>query len=180
MSKQDNNDQRYASFTRLFLRHERRIRRFVRVLLTSDAEVDDVLQEVALVAWRKYSESKDVKDFGSWACVIARYEVLKWRRKHARDRLVFREDTLRLLADTEMENIDQRERECSALEQCLQKLSKFERALVMSVHTPGASVARIAEETGQQARRLYRRVSGLRLALLNCVKSQLAEGISNG
>ena len=144
-------------------------------MMTSDEGVEDVLQEVALVAWRKFAELKEDESFGKWACMIARYEVLKWRRKHARDRLVFSERTLELLSEAELENVELRERERSALDWCIKKLSEAERSLVMAVHLPGSSVARIAEESGQQAKRLYRQVSGLRLALQRCVNARLAE-----
>jgi len=176
MTTDSDNDLLYESFTRTFLRHERKVRAFVRTLMTSDAAVDDIIQEVATVAWRKFTDLKEEEDFGLWACVIARFEVMKWRRKIARDRLVFSEHTLELLADDELENVDRRERERSALDGCLQKLSKAERTLVMAVHTPGASIQRIAEETSQSVRRLYHKVSGLRAALLDCVKCQLAKG----
>ena len=177
MTERDDSHQLYESFTRLFLRNEEKVRAFVRVMMTSDVAVDDVVQEVAVVAWRKFSDLKDGEDFGLWACVIARYEVLKWRRKHARDRLVFSEKTLNLLATAELENVEQREQERSTLDWCLLKLTDSERALVMSVHNPESSVARIAEETGQQAKRLYRQLPKLRLALSNCVKTQLAKEI---
>lgn len=166
---------KYEEFTCLFLGQERKVRAFVRRMTVSEEDMDDVIQQVALVAWRKFSDLKAGEDFGLWACVIARYEVLKWRRKQARDRLVFSEQTLNLLADTELENLERRERERKSLDSCLEKLSDNERALVLSVHTPGLSVARIAEETGQQAKRLYRRVSKLRLALLACVETEVAK-----
>jgi RNA polymerase sigma-70 factor, ECF subfamily len=177
MTEHDNNHRQYEAYTRLFLRNEGKVRAFARAMMTSDAGVDDVVQEVALVAWRKFSDLKEGEEFGLWACVIARYEVLKWRRKHARDRLVFSEQTLNLLATAELESVDLRERERVALDACLESLPDDQRTLVMSVHTPSSSVARIAEETGQQAKRLYRKVSSLRLALLDCVNTQLAEEI---
>lgn len=175
MTDHDDRHQHYETFTRLFLRNEGKVRGFVRAMMASDVGVDDLVQEVALVAWRKFSDLKEGEEFGLWACVIARYEVLKWRRKHARDRLVFSEQTLNLLATAELESVDLRERERSALDVCLEKLPEDQRTLVMSVHTPNSSVARVAEETGQQAKRLYRKVSGLRLALLDCLNTQLAE-----
>ena len=170
------NHQLYELFTQNFIRHERGIRTFVRTMMTSSTGVDDILQEVAIVAWRKFADLKEVEDFGLWARVIARYEVLKWRRKIARDRLVFSEHTLELLAVDELENVDRRQQERSALASCLQKLSDAEQTLVMASHTPGTSVKRIAEKTSQSAKRLYRKVSGLRLALLDCVKCQLMKG----
>ena len=175
MTEHDNRHRQYEAYTRLFLRNEGKVRAFVRAMMASDVGVDDLVQEVALVAWRKFSDLEEGEEFGLWACVIARYEVLKWRRKNARDRLVFSEQTLNLLATAELESVDLRERERLALDACLQKLPADQRTLVMSVHTPSSSVARIAEETGQQAKRLYRKVSSLRLVLLDCVNTQLAE-----
>lgn len=43
MQERDDSHQRYESFTRLFLRNEEKIRAFVRVMMTSDVAVDDVL-----------------------------------------------------------------------------------------------------------------------------------------
>ena len=105
------------------------------------ADVDDVMQDVGLACWRKFSELERKEDFPQWACVVARFEVLSHRRKHARDRLVFSEETLALLADVEVTRLDQRQRERVAIEACLQKLALAERTLVLSVHMPGASVA---------------------------------------
>ena len=121
MTERYDSHELYESFTRLFLRNEETVRAYVRAMMTSDVQVDDVVQEVAVVAWRKISELKDDEDFGLWACVIARYEVLKWRRRQVRDRLVFSERTLELLTTVELEFVEQRERERSALHGCLEK-----------------------------------------------------------
>ena len=86
MTDHDDRHQHYETFTRLFLRNEGKVRGFVRAMMASDVGVDDLVQEVALVAWRKFSDLKEGEEFGLWACVIARYEVLKWRRTHAGNR----------------------------------------------------------------------------------------------
>ena len=164
----------YEAFTRLLLKHEPSIRSYVRSMLPTCDGVDDVLQEVAIVAWRKFGQLEDGEDFRLWVCVIARFEVLKWRRKHARDRLVFREETLKLLADCELERLEARERERRVLDGCLDKMSPAERALLMSVHTPGSSVARIAQESGREVKRLYRQLDKLRAALRACVATSLS------
>lgn len=168
-------DELHEAFVEQFARSEQQIRAFVRSLLPPWADVDDVMQDVGLACWRKFSDLEKNEDFPRWACVVARFEVLKHRRKHARDRLVFSEETLALLSDVEVTRLEHRQRERVAIEACLQKLRLAERTLVLSVHTPGASVARIAEETGQQAKRLYRKVSAIRGMLRDCMRQRLAE-----
>ena len=64
------------------------------------------MQEVSLAAWKKFDQLDDVEEFPVWACVIARYEILMFRRRHARDRLVFSERVYELLADQSLEQVE--------------------------------------------------------------------------
>ncbi|QEF97547.1 RNA polymerase sigma factor [Stieleria maiorica] len=172
---------RYSEFVSLLARHDQSIRRFARSLLPSGQGVDDVMQETALECWKKYESftpetAEDAaEEFIRWACVIARYKVLSWQRDRGRDRLVFREGVIEQLAQTAMRDLSQRERERNAIEACLKELEDRERRLVLSVHAPGESVAKIAEETGIKVRRLYSKVNALRKRLADCVQLRLLE-----
>lgn len=186
MNQQSDREQRYSEFVALLARHDLSIRRFVRSLLPSRDGVDDVVQDTALECWKKFSEFKpesredSVEEFVRWACVIARYKAMSWQRDKARDRLVFRERVIERLAQAAMDNLDQRDVEQSAIESCLGELPDEQRRLVLSVHSPGESVAAIAEETGEAARRLYNKVNVLRKRLLECVQRRIATEDGNG
>lgn len=177
---------RYNEFVGLLARHDQAIRRFVRSLLPSKEGADDVMQETALECWKKFSDfapenpEQAVDEFIRWACVIARYKALSWQRDHARDRLVFRESVIERLAQHAMDHLDQHEMERQAIGLCLGKMETDQRQLVLSVHAPGDSIARIAARTGEKARRLYSRVNVLRKRLLECVQQQLAEELRHG
>ncbi|MEM9588919.1 MAG: sigma-70 family RNA polymerase sigma factor [Planctomycetota bacterium] len=179
-------EQQYDEYVALLARNDLAIRRFVRFLLPSRDGVDDVLQETALECWRKFSQFQpngtDVADgeFVRWACVIARYKVLSWQRDRSRDRLVFRDTVIEQLSEAATHGLELQEDQRLAIEACLEKLPPEERRLVLSVHSPGESIARIAQETGQKARRLYSRVNALRIILLACVQSRLAGEVGNG
>lgn len=86
-------------FVQLFARHERNLRAFIRSMGLDWFAVDDVVQTISLVMWRKWDQFDPDTDFMQWARVIARFEVLKFRRKMARDRHVFRDDVMEWLAD---------------------------------------------------------------------------------
>jgi len=167
-------EQQYDEFVRLLAQHEAAIRRFIRFLMPSRDGVDDVAQETALECWRKFPDfqsscSDDAAgDFVRWASVIARFKALSWQRDKARDRLVFRDSVIERLAQAATSQRGQPEAERLATESCLQKLSPDQQRLVLSVHTPGDSVARIAAETGEKPRRLYSKVNSLRKLLLKC------------
>jgi len=178
---QTDREVRYHQFVELLTGNDQAIRRFVRSLLPSRDGVDDVVQDTALECWKKFSDFEPsspqdaVGDFARWACVIARYKVLSRHRDRTRDRLVFRETVVTQLAATAMENLEQCESERRAIDRCLMEMNDEQRRLVLSVHSPGESIARIADETGQKARRLYSKVNALRKLLLACVEQKLAE-----
>ena len=63
-------------FLRLWTHHEPELRAFVRSCVPRAEDVDEVMQEVSLVAWRKFSSLTGPAEFPKWACLIARYEIL--------------------------------------------------------------------------------------------------------
>ena len=140
---------------------------------------EGVAQETALECWKKFAEfapasPEDATDqFIRWASVIARFKALSWQRDRGRDRLVFRKDVIKLLSKSALEDVADYDREQNAVECCLQKFEDGQRRLVLSVHQPGESIARIAEATGMNARRLYHQVNSLRKQLLECVRLRL-------
>lgn len=186
MDNEPDREQRYQKFVALLARHDLSIRRFVRSLLPSRDGVDDVVQDTALECWKKYSEfhSENLEDSGDgfirWACVIARYKAMSWQRDRARDRLVFRESVIERLAQVALDDLDQQQLEQTAIEVCLGKLPDDQRRLVLSVYSPGESVAAIAEETGEAARRLYSKINVLRKRLLECVAQRIAAEVGHG
>ena len=170
---------RYDQFVALFGRHERAVRGVIRSMLPSSQDADEVMQEVGLACWHKFSDfqTDDSQDaFFRWACVIARFEVLKYRRKCARDRLVLSDETIQLLSAEAEDRALIAEQERQALEDCLNRMPPADQRLLLSVHTRGDSVADIARQLGQNARRLYSRVNALRDLLGECVRQKLAEG----
>jgi len=173
------NNAQCERFMGLFARQERVVRGFVRSLIPTVQEVDDVMQEVGMACWRKFDSfdphgSSD--EFARWACAIARFEVRRHRRKMAGDRIVLSEDVIEILATDAEERVSKAEAEQTAVKHCLRKLQDAERRLLLSVHTPDDSVVRIASELGQNARRLYSKVNALRVLLAECVRQNLAEG----
>ena len=181
-----NREASYHEFVGHLTRSDRVIRRFVSTLLPNSDAIDDVVQETALECWRRFddfvptNDSESAADFGRWACVIARYKALSWQRNRSRDRLVFREDVMEKIADTGLQHLPAIDDEQAAIEKCLQTLSPEQRRLVLSVHAPGESIAKIATETGDNARRLYRQLNTLRQQLFRCVQHRLTVEAQHG
>ncbi len=179
-------EKQYDEFVALLARNDLAIRRFIRFLLPSKDGVDDVLQETALECWKKFAdfepenEAVAADEFVRWACVIARFKAMSWQRDRSRDRLVFRESVIEQLSHEALHTLDQQDEQRDAVAKCLERLTPAQRRLVLSVHSPGESIARIADETGEKVRRLYSQVNALRSALLECVERRLAGEVTNG
>ena len=166
-------DARYELFVQRFAQFEPDIRRFVRSLLPTWTDTDEVVQQTALVIWRKFDQYDPETHFMKWACVIARFEALAYRRKMARDRHVFREDVMELMADEGIEEtIDARQPMREALQSCLQSLPEKQRRFLMLAYTPGVKTKQLAEEAGSTAPAFYMRLKRLRRKLMECVESK--------
>jgi len=164
---------RYESFVARFAHYEPDLRRFIRSLLPTHTDADEVVQQTAIVIWRKYEQYDPATNFMKWACVIARFEALAYRRKMARDRLVFREDLLSLMADESVEEIDARRSEHDALEECLGAMPEKQRKFVTLAYTPGVKVKEMAKEAGSTSAAFYMRLKRLRRQLMRCIESKM-------
>ncbi|MEM8954626.1 MAG: sigma-70 family RNA polymerase sigma factor [Verrucomicrobiota bacterium] len=165
-------DDRYELFVQRFAHHEPDLRRFIRSLLPTATDADEVLQQTAIVSWRKFDQYDPDTNFIKWACVIARFEALAYRRKMARDRLVFNEDILNLMADEGAEELPARQAEHDALESCLNEMPEKQRRLLTLAYTPGVKINELAKEAGASAASFYMRLSRLRRGLAKCIESK--------
>lgn len=169
-------DERYETFVAIFAHHEPDLCRFIRSLLPSWTDADEVLQQTAIVIWRKFDQYDPSTQFMKWACVIARFEALGYRRKMARERLVFREDVMELMADEGIDELETRSREHEALEGCMRKMPETQRKFLTLAYTPGVKVKDLAEEAGATSAAFYMRLKRLRHQLMQCVEAKLQSG----
>ena len=165
----------HEDFLRLFTKHEPELRAFVRACLPRAADVDEVMQEVSLVAWRKFSTLTEAALFPRWACLIARYEILMFRRAHARDRLVLDEDIIERLADEGTEEMPVRHAQLAALDDCMAKLPCERRELALAAYAPETSMKSLAAQLGRSEGSLYQLLARIRQELLRCVERTLAQ-----
>ena len=166
---------RYEEFVRLYSQHEPALRAFVRSLTFHWQDTDEVMQETSLLLWRKFDQFEPGTSFLRWGCVVARFEALKFRRQKARDRHVFDEDLLDLLAEEAIDESAQLELERRALDCCMEKLGERERRWVTSAYAGNTTIKELAEQTGRSATSLYKVLNRIRINLLECVERSLKE-----
>lgn len=175
----DDSNANHETFLKLLLRHEPGIRAFIRAVVQRADDVDEIMQEVSVVAWRKFDSLTAQEGFGRWACAIARYEVLKFQRARARDRFVL-DDALmeRILEESVEESVEEsrdRDLRLPMLERCLEKMPQSRRDLLLQAYSPGCTLRALAERLSKSEDALYQLLRRLRLELKLCVEVGLAE-----
>lgn len=166
-----------GDFMRLLMQHEPALRAFARSLLPNWALVDEVIQEASLTLWQKFDQLEDEPGFLPWAKVIVCFKCLSEIGKLGRDRHVFSEGVLELLAD-EAAAIDAEEQAAAmkALRTCLTKFSQPHQELLLAPYSGEGRVKAIAEASGKSANALYKLLGRLRGKLSDCVHQTVARG----
>lgn len=168
-------DQQNLEFMQLYSKAVPDVRAFLRKLLPSWHDVDEVLQETTIVLWKKFDSFEKGSNFTAWACVIARYEVLTYKRKKARDKHVFSDELLEIISEEALEQEEVLLHERDALKTCLSKLQDKQRKVLVSVYQTDQSIKTAAESLGKTATALYKMLRRLRELLLSCIEKELVK-----
>lgn len=149
---------------------------YICALTANSQDARDILQETNLKICKKAAEYDPLRPFMGWAKTLAVYEVMTYRKKQRRDRLVFENDvfeTLAAKADSETQDV---ERHLAYLEGCIRKLPPILREVVDARYLKSCSVGLVAQQLGRSANAVSLLLMRARQALSDCVRRAVAEG----
>lgn len=146
---------------------------YVRSLLPGDPGAKDVAQQANATLWQKRDDFALGTNFKAWAFSVARYEVLNYRKRQARDaRLVFSEELEETFAEELSARDDGAEQQHQALKRCLEKLRPQDRELLMHRYAKAGTLSEFAAQAGRSVGGLKVTLHRLRNALLECMQRQ--------
>jgi RNA polymerase sigma-70 factor (ECF subfamily) len=172
-------------FTHHWSRTQLSVRAFLTSFLSDRSSVDDCIQEVALLAWKKgprgHAENEPFLAF-CLACA-RRIGMAQVRKKYRSGRYLLSTETLASLGDTvaTMEQQEMRDAEAriSSLQSCLDSLEPGPRKLLELRYSSKDHTAlqKEAKSTGKSMDAIYKKLERLRTLLRECVvrKSTLRE-----
>jgi RNA polymerase sigma-70 factor (ECF subfamily) len=134
----------------------------------------DVLQETNLALWDKAQEYDPSRPFLPWAYRMAYLQVLAYRKRCARSRLVFDDELVGALAVEARGDDAGHERRLEALGHCMDRLPGPRRKLLDRRYLHGETVDRIAADLRKAPNVVAANLYRIRKALLECIQSQLA------
>jgi RNA polymerase sigma-70 factor, ECF subfamily len=147
---------------------------FICSLMGELEQAQDVLQETNVKLWRRAKEYDPQRPFLAWAFSFARWEVMAWRKKVQRSRLVLDDDLLDLVA-AKMESDSAAGGELAALEKCLSQLPPKQREVMDARYQEGETVRAMAARMGQPENALAALLYRIRRALHECITAHLAK-----
>jgi RNA polymerase sigma-70 factor (ECF subfamily) len=165
-----------AEFVRLLKQHDHRISAFIFALVPNWTDAQDLIQETSVRIWEQFDEYRAGADFGAWACTIARYMVLAYRKKMQRSRLQFRPEVFEMVAGELGSASAVQHSRLQALGVCLTKLDEASRDLLRRCYAKGAKIKEVAQRTGRSINGVYVFLSRVRKVLHDCVQSALEKG----
>lgn len=162
----------FGDFERLVREHQAGLRAFVRALGVDDAWVDDLSQEVFIIAFQRLTDFEVGTDFGRWLRSIARNLAANERRKEARrSRLlpaVMADVLLRHDAEGDFEfNLNVL---VSVMNDCVAELPPRSQKLLRRRYAGGETALTLAAELGVKAEALRQTLLRIRLAVKECIE----------
>ncbi|MDF1814368.1 MAG: sigma-70 family RNA polymerase sigma factor [Verrucomicrobiales bacterium] len=165
-----------SEFVALLTEHQAALRLYVNSLLPGDPSAADVSQLANSTIWKKRSDFELGTNFKAWIFSIARYEVLNYRKTQARDRLVFSEELLDIMADEMPRLSDDMVSRQQALKGCLESLKSPERDLILHRYFEDTSLAEYAEKINRSVGGLKVTLHRIRTKLQSCIEQKLIMG----
>lgn len=167
------------TFVMLLTKAQLDLKLYIAALTRDLQDVEDILQETNVDIWRKAATYDPSRPFLPWAKTLAKFQVMRWRKDRARDRLVLDDSAFELMAADELEGLDP-DLQTWALRRSLRRLQEDEFALVRAKYADRKSVPDLARAFRLTEKavvsRLYRIRKFLYASILSIVKQDSQNG----
>ncbi|WP_146392973.1 sigma-70 family RNA polymerase sigma factor [Allorhodopirellula solitaria] len=174
-------DSDHSEFARLIAQHQRSVQGYILANVPSWSDADEIWQETSVRLWLEFDKFEPGSNFSAWAIRVAHFEILTWRKKASRSRLIFGDDLIECLASEQggfaSPHGDER---LKALDHCLEHCPPHQRDLLSRFYEPGRQVEQVAVTMKCSVDAVYKSVQRIRRSLRFCIEHQLQHaGVSS-
>ncbi len=160
-----------AAVARLVLKHRHALLAYFYAAVPDAHAVEDLFQDLCLVAVRKAADFQDGSDFAAWARAIARHKI----HEHLRVRRGVQVDESFLDSlDAAFPPPADGDRRKDALRRCLEGIQARARRILAWRYDEGLAPAEIARRSGQSRAAVNSLLQRLRESLRDCAERRLA------
>jgi RNA polymerase sigma-70 factor, ECF subfamily len=163
-------------FIDLLTRHQGQIFGYIFAAVQNLSDAEELYQETSLILWRKFSEYQADTNFGSWACKIAKFEILHFLRSRRRSHVCFSDKVLANLAEPPVAEPDESLLEHQQLlAGCVDELPAADQRLIELCYGSRRTIKQVAQELNRSVQTLYNSLSRVRRLLFDCIRRKLAK-----
>jgi RNA polymerase sigma-70 factor (ECF subfamily) len=159
-------------FMRLWTSTQFSVASYIRSVVRDHAAAEDLLQETALVIFRRFPEYDADRPFVGWALGIARFQIMGRQRDAGRNRVVLDNEVLEKLADQWVEQAGEQSARAAALDGCMEKLAGKARQMVQLRYFEDLTAEQIAQRLGTKGPSIRVALQRIREQLRLCVDRQ--------
>jgi RNA polymerase sigma-70 factor (ECF subfamily) len=157
----------------LLMRHRTDLYAYVRAVLRSSHDAEDVLQDVSVTVIRRADQFQPGTNFPAWAREIARFHLLEFGRRTGRTALL-NPDVLERLEEAAA-RLEPEDRRRDALRECLSKLGGLGRQAMELRYAQALDVPRVAEAIGRTLQATYALLKRSRQQLRECAGRRMGQ-----
>jgi len=169
-------------FELLVREHQAGVRAFIRALGTDETWVDDLAQEVFIVAFKKQDQFRQQEDFGKWLRGIARRQVMGERTKSARRHRIMHDGITDILLSRGIEKHEPapgRIRKFETMKLFVEKLPDAQRELLRCRYEEGLQAKELAGRMESTAVAIRKQLQRIRAAVRKCMERRQTGEVSS-
>jgi len=136
-------------------------------------DAEDLLQDIAVEAYRNFERYDPAQSFITWVMTITRHRTVDYFRRQRKQSRLFEERTLAALAAAHERLADEESSRRLALAECLKTINPRGRNAIEWKYREGLSAAEIARRLRTSAQAVSTLLYKVRLALADCITRRL-------
>lgn len=164
----------HGIFLRLFTASQPYLFAYIYTLLPDWNDAEEVLQETSLTLWESFEKFEQGTNFRAWACKIAFYQVLSFRKRRGRTPVPIGREAIEAVANETVELAQSLDDQLRALSACVKRLKPRDRTLLDRFYGLGLPVKTIAEQLGRPVGTITKALTRIRRMLFACIERSLA------
>lgn len=163
-------------FAQLWVSAQTTVAAYVHAAVRDPHEAEDVLGKVAEAAVEAFDQYDATRSFTGWLLGIARHRVLHHLRTRRRDRHVFDDQTLQLLAAAHERLDDQQSDRREALAGCIDNLPPHQKRMIQMRYDEAMNPRTMAQQLKMRPNAVEVALHRIRHALAQCIRQRLGAG----
>jgi RNA polymerase sigma-70 factor, ECF subfamily len=166
-------DQEQERFMRLWTEAQPAVVNYLHAMVRNPVVAKDLVQETALVLFRRFGDYDGQRPFLSWALGVAKYQVLGLHRDGARSFVTFDTELLEKFTEVWAETAPTASEQSAALEVCLEQLPARPRQMVRLRYFEELNSEQIAQQLGTKGAAVRVALQRIREQLRGCIEQQM-------